>query len=209
MPDFFYALILLILIAVSIHLLMVGGRFNEINVIWYAFSLVLVIRFAVDVAAYANGYQSLHVFLELELGIPRKYTLGLHEMLTNARDELLLVAAIVVVAIVPQLLTYVLAGFAGCTKSPPLIWYFERLAAWILIKFLAALGGIVLEETISPTTRSFSSVQAINLSLFSLSLSFFLAFVQTSIIDMADGRIRPPNWVGRIHRWLTRNLPSQ
>jgi hypothetical protein len=203
--------IFLSVITASIRQLVLWGRAKKINVIWYAFSLVLVIRFAVDITAYASGYQSLHVFLEQELGIPSKFTLGLHETLTNIRDEVLLIVAIIVITIAPQLVTYVLAGIFGCAQSPAFVWYFEKFAAWSLIKFLAALAGIVMEETISPTERPFpSGAQSAVLSLFSLALSFSFALIQTGVIDLVEGRVQPRRrvlWPTQIHRWFTRNLP--
>ncbi|WP_439365486.1 hypothetical protein ACNJYD_04360 [Bradyrhizobium sp. DASA03005] len=213
-----WSALLLLSLVVSIRQLTRWGQATEINWLLYAFSFVLVVRLAVDFAAYVNDYGSLHVFLEQHLGIPSKYTLALHEWLTNVRDELILVATIIVVAIAPQLLTYVLAGLFGCAKSPPLVWHFEQFAAWSLIKFLAALSGILFEGAISPTENrglpawTTSNRQQALWALTMLAISFGFAVIQTRVIEIKEGRAKSAFrllWPGRLRSFFTRNLPER
>lgn len=209
----------------SIRRLKDRGYATEINVVWYAFSFVFVIRSAVDAAALVGGYDSPTAFLEIELGIPSAYTLRLHEWLTNLPEELAAVAAIVIVTIAPQLLTYLLAGLFGCAKSPPFVWYFEKFAAWSLIKFMAALAGIRLEETLSPrsgwsgwrlTVRDWPSVDlymtGLAAALIILMLAFVFAYGQTRAVAIAEGNLegpRPGKLLAKLHRFFTRNLPEK
>ena len=200
----------------SIRTLNRRGHPTQVNVIWYAFSLIFVIRIAVDFAAYAEGYSSLSMFLDHELHISSEYTLRLHSWLTNIREEFVLVISIIVVAIAPQLLTYGLAGIFGCAKPPALVWYFEELAAWSLIKFLAALSAIVFEEAISPIGFQGESIgatparQIVEAALILMS-AFGLAVLQTQLMDIVEGRSKAAftsTWATWIHRKATRNLTT-
>ncbi|MGY4509303.1 hypothetical protein [Bradyrhizobium sp. USDA 3650] len=192
------------------------GHQTQINVIWYAFSLVFVIRITISVAAYLDGYSSLSLFLEQEMHIPSAYTLWLHDWLTNIRDELVLVISIIVVAVVPQLLTYGLAGIFGCAKPPALVWYFEELAAWILIKFLAALSAIVFEEAVSPIGFQAEAIGATPVSqivqaALILMTAFGLGVLQTRLIDIVEGRSKASfsfAWAAWVRDQATRNLPK-
>jgi hypothetical protein len=218
--NFVMVAFMLAALAWMISMMSKRDRIEEINAIWYVFSLVLVVRWAVDFAAWSNGYRSLHDFLEKVMGIPSSLTLRLHDWLTNIGGEVMLVASVIVVAVLPQLMTYALAGIFGCARSPPAVWIFEKLAAWSAIKFLAAFSAILLEAAISPTDLSdivygdsFSpDLASISKLVFDgtlmLALAFALAFFQTELADFAAGRSPSWRWCMRLHRLFTRNLPQ-
>jgi hypothetical protein len=185
----------------------------EIYAIWYVFSFVFIIRLGVDIAAWLNDHSSLHIFLESAFGIPRKYTLLLHDWLTSVWDEVILITVVVVIAILPQLLAYVLAGLSGSARTPTAVLYFEKFAAWSLIKFLAGLSAILTEEAISPTNlfgrlsaRSPTIVDIPDV-LFKATLALFVAFsfaVFQTMFEQAATTGFPI--CHRVHRFFTRRL---
>jgi hypothetical protein len=145
-----WLVILLPIIAIAVVILTRKGCTAEINVIWYMFSLVFVIWWSLNAAIVFLGIDFPPLILNGPADLPTRetepwtkqyfYEMARH-YLTDIEAELGFVAAILIIAIVPQFLTYVLAGLSGCASAPKLIWEFETIAIWSLIKFLAAFGG--------------------------------------------------------------------
>lgn len=67
---------------------------------------------------------------------------------TNLNNELLLVAAFVYIGIGPQFLTYFLSGLSGSASPPKFVRQISMIATWSLVKFMAALSGILLAHPI-------------------------------------------------------------
>jgi hypothetical protein len=248
------------IIMASLIVLRRKGRTAEINVIWYAFSLIFVIWWTINFALYAGFIKlpwaappppqasSLRSYLfenpdakqarldELE----RKETearvnkrpeawgrylyLEARTYLTDTRAELGLVASILIVTIAPQLLNYVLTGFSGCAATPRYVWRFEKIAAWSLIKFLAAFGGISIAEALGiyaiyldEYDGQFALSKYADFFLWGLGavgLAFVVAVLQVYTLEIAQawGDVWPKQpipWPYRVHRFFTRNLPQQ
>jgi hypothetical protein len=73
----------------------------------------------------------------------------IYNYLTNVSDEFQLVAAVVYLAIGPQLLAYFLSGLSGSATPPMFVRQIGTIAIWSLIKFMAALGGILLAHPVA------------------------------------------------------------
>ena len=117
----------------------------EIYTIWYIFSFFLLLFFALYYFAEKEGTEVTHV-----LGPSYTETLTLvHHTLTDVRGELLLVAAVVYLAIIPQLLTYLLSGLSGSATPPLFVQQTATIAVWSVIKFLAGLSGILLAHPLA------------------------------------------------------------
>jgi len=140
-------------------------------------------------------------------------------------SEYALVAAILIVTIAPQFLAYILAGFAGCAAMPRLVWQFEKLAMWSLIKFSAAFGGISVADAFGLYAIHLSNqnrlVARLNTSLGNLVLgivlvvvAFGLAIVQVRTLQIARVLAyvwpkRANSWIYRVHRFFTRKLSRE
>ncbi|MDH6258863.1 hypothetical protein [Bradyrhizobium sp. BR13661] len=111
---------------------------GELYLIWYINSLFFLLFLALEIVAAKNGAPLTRV-----CGPYEAICASIHDYLTNARDELILVGAIVGVFIGPQLLTYLLAGISGAAIAPKFVWHIEQFVVWSLIKFIAALAGIL------------------------------------------------------------------
>src|ERR1700732_3960548 len=128
----------ILLIAVSNWLLVRRKDcISELNVTWFAFSFALLIWWALQFILGSGTIEPSKEKLYLEIT---------RSGLTDPIEELWLVGAVIFVAIVPQLLTYILSGLAGTASTPKLVWQFEKIAIWSLIKFLAVAGGITVAE---------------------------------------------------------------
>jgi hypothetical protein len=110
---------------------------GELYLIWYINSLFFLLFFALEIVAAKNNARLTEVCATYEGTCAAVY-----DYLTNAREELILIGAIVGVFVGPQLLTYVLAGISGAAIAPKFVWQIEQFVIWSLIKFIAALAGI-------------------------------------------------------------------
>jgi hypothetical protein len=238
---------LLPLITVPLVILRRKGCTDEINIIWYAFSLVFVIwwclNFALDLNLIALPWSDALVSKSLLTwnGIPKDSVAPgqgpapwtgqyVYEMakpfLTDYGAELGLVASILIVTIAPQLLNYILAGLSGCAATPRLVWEFEKIATWCLIKFLAAVGGISVADAlgsyrITSSVRQYwlrrsseSYVDDLLWGLSAVGLAFIVTVVQVYILQAAEalGKARqqkPKSCLYTVHRFFTRNLPRE
>ena len=59
---------------------------------------------------------------------------------------LILASALLVLAVGPQLLTYVLSGLTGAASAPKYITEVGTVAIWSIVKFAAGLGGVLTAE---------------------------------------------------------------
>jgi hypothetical protein len=207
-------------IGIPIIILRKKGCTAEINVIWYAFSLILVILWSIN---FALELLSIHLapvsptdvekvfYLSPYYQWVEKYYKCAKEYLTETRAELGLVASILIVTIAPQFLNYILSGFSGCAATPRLVWQFEKIATWSLIKFLAAFGGVFVADAI---WRRLNSVDRLLWGLSAVGLAFIIAVFQVYALEAADAlgkawQRKPKSWPYRLHRFFARNLPRE
>jgi hypothetical protein len=115
-------------------------------------------------------------------------------------------------------LNYILAGFAGCAATPRLVWQFEELAIWSLIKFLAAFGGISVANAVGIHAIDRTAILDVDRRVNDLlsgillvELAFGVAFFQVYALEFAralgDASKKPNSLLYRVHRFFTRNLP--
>jgi hypothetical protein len=206
----------ILLVAVSLPILTRRKDcITEINVILFAFSFTFLIWGAVKVVLQPNIYeQSVAMWIRLT-----------RMNLTDPEVEISWIVLIILVAVAPQLLTYVLSGLAGTASTPKLVWQFEKIAIWSLIKFLAVAAGVLIADGMLPDKSSFRESNAIIYSdvsfwehlemLFSglaaLGLAFAITVAQVYFIEFAQTlgeawKREPKSWQYRIHRFFTRNI---
>ena len=133
---------LVFVIGTTVAVFYVAGRLRkqharELYLIWYINSFFFLLFFALEIVAIKNNTRLAAVCAPYEATCA-----GIVDYLTNARDEMILIGAIVGVFVGPQLLTYVLAGMSGAAIAPKFVWHIEQFVVWSLIKFIAALAGI-------------------------------------------------------------------
>lgn len=118
---------------------------HEIYGIWYIFFLFFLLFGALYFIAEKENTEVVEA-----LGPSFVAALSaVHHMLTDLQGELLLVAAIVYVGILPQLLTYLFSGLSGSASAPIFVRQIGLIAIWSLIKFMAGLGGILLAQWVA------------------------------------------------------------
>ena len=137
--DVFVIALLLILMAGSISKLS-RDHFLEIYAIWYVFSLLFLIFLALHAISGRTGKEITDLFGEPYAGAMKL----VYNSLTNVQDELVLVSAFVYLAVAPQILAYILSGLSGSATPPRWVRQIGTIAIWSLLKFLAALSGILL-----------------------------------------------------------------
>jgi hypothetical protein len=72
----------------------------------------------------------------------------LFDYVTDLRSELEFVGVFVYLTIGPQFLSYLLSGASGSATAPRYVRQITSMAFWSLIKFMAALSGLLLASTL-------------------------------------------------------------
>lgn len=66
-----------------------------------------------------------------------------HHALTNINDELILLAAITILGIGPQILAYIFSAPFGAARTPAFVGTIQLFVWWSYVKFLTVLSGIM------------------------------------------------------------------
>ena len=154
---------------------------TEVFTIWYAFSLLFVIFFALYLIADTTKRDVTEIFGPTYTELFKT----IFDEMTNLSAEIKLVAVGVYVSVLPQLLAYFLSGFSGSAKAPKYVDWIGKIAIWSIIKFLAALSGIVF-ASYSVEYLFFtplSNIQDLKNSLIFVVISFVLANLQHDYFD--------------------------
>ena len=181
---------------------------GEIYAIWYVFSFFFLLFFALYLTAEREGKEVTDV-----LGPSSAETLkAVYNYLTNIEDELLLVAAVVYLAIAPQLLTYVLSGLSGSATAPVFVRQIRTIALWSLIKFLAGLSGILLAHALAELFLGKGNLRDFLQGVGIIAIAFFIAQAQHGFFERELEIPVLPGlrvhirvlWLHRIHDHFTR-----
>ncbi|UZE47003.1 hypothetical protein ONR75_18540 [Rhodopseudomonas sp. P2A-2r] len=117
---------------------------KEIYVIWYIASLLFVIFLGLEVIARINNTDIPAICQSYA-----KYCESGVDFFTNLPGEVTIVTAGVAITVLPQVITYILAGLSGSATAPVWIGEIEAVAFWSIAKFIAGLGGIVLSQPVA------------------------------------------------------------
>jgi hypothetical protein len=167
--------------------LMIGSVSNlrrhnslEIFAIWYVFSLLLLIFLALYFFAEKSSQEITDLLGPSYTGILKL----IYNSLTNVSAELLLVSAFVYIGIIPQLLTYLLSGLSGSASQPRFVRQIGIAAIWMLIKFMAALSGILLARPLADLLLGKTvPISGLVQGLGFISAAFTLAFFHHNFFD--------------------------
>src|SRR5262249_23544668 len=143
--------------------------------------------------------------------------------ITDLSGELILITVFIAITVAPQVLTYAFSGFSGTAKSPRFVLQFERIAAWSLIKFLAALGGYyaaMVIATVSENRPVFSARVGSMVTgdaaraVFNIAGAFAVLVLQNFLTSAAQKlgaswSEKKNLWPYRLHRFFTRNVPRE
>jgi hypothetical protein len=182
----------------------------EIFAIWYVFSFLLMIFIALYFFAEKSGQEITDLLGPSYAGILK----FIYNSITNVHDELLLVSVFVYIGIVPQLLTYLLSGLSGSASQPRFVRQIGIAAIWMLIKFMAALSGILLARPLTDlllgkTVPISGLVQGLGFisAAFTLALAHHNLFDRELEFEVVPGfRIHASTDVHpKIHDFFTRN----
>jgi hypothetical protein len=174
----------------------------EIYVIWYIFSFAFLLFFGLHMVA-----ERAHIELPEIFGPRGKDVFkAAYGWLTNTDDEWMLVVAILGLGIGPQLLTYILCSLSGSASPPRFVWQIESVAAWSLIKFCAALTGILAAEQLARwiAGEAFQDKLQLVRPTAGLGFTFGLAYAQLIFVK-GWSRIDVGHWLDKVHRFSTRS----
>ena len=184
---------------------------GEVYLIWYVVSFFFVLFAGLDAIALRNNVTTTAICGSYEPTC--KWVYGLF---TDFDGEVELLIAIVALAIVPQILAYILSGFSGSASAPKFVSAITTYALWSLIKFGAAFAGILLAEALTKlyfhkpvTPRDFALViffiaVAFGLSLYAtFDFASLPAHVRAEILNRFGFIIRARDG---IHSRCTRNV---
>jgi len=130
-------------------LLVADGNSDDLNILWYLFSLTLVITIIVIVWVIPTG-----VFAHIEfLGRPTdekgKLLYALGDALTDFGVELKLLFAAVLVVLIPQALAYVACALNGCASRVRFVDACTSFVFWGVVKFFSVAAGYSVARVFS------------------------------------------------------------
>jgi hypothetical protein len=186
---------------------------QETYAIWYIFSFFLLLFLALYSFAEREGKE---IFDILGPSYADMLKFAYH-MLTDVKGELILVAAVVYLAIGPQLLTYVLSGLSGSATPPMFVQQTATVAVWSVIKFAAGLGGILLAHPLvkllmgaQVSVFDFAQGTVAIFAAFMLALAYYQYFESEFELEIVPGvlsfHISFPV-LPKIHKFFTRRRP--
>jgi hypothetical protein len=154
---------------------------GHVFTIWYAFWLMLTLFSGLYYYVWANA-PNIHSSI-LSGGA---FLGGLVTWFQNASmkfsDEAYLIASIYIVVLLPQCMSYLVAGMFGCANRLILVEWITAAMTWLVIKFLAVLSAILMAQTIAalyatPLIEKIMFPLKLLESMMTISLSFIIAGV--------------------------------
>jgi hypothetical protein len=209
----FAALSLFLIVATNRELAKNHG--SDIRVIWYFFGLAITLSWMLAHWASKSGAIDSQGKFQGQLGKVLSF------MLTASLDlngSMILVIAIVIIVVAPQLVSCIFSGLAGCGSAPIFIDTSLWLIAWGLIKSMAVAAGVVvviptyayLNRWDGATVNLVQGMALLGLMLLSLAFTSTLLYrglldVSEFLIKISPRRLRRA--VLRTRRWMSRNEP--
>lgn len=179
---------------------------HELYVIWYINSFSFVLFFGMGFIA-----EKKNKHLEEVCGSYENACKSIYDYLTGFEDEIIIVSAFTALALLPQLLTYLLSGIYGTASPPRFVAQIQAIAVWSIVKFMAGLSGIL---TAAPMARWATGKSAdffhFTTGLGMLAIAFSYASIHVIFTEWLANRretmVRENGLVARIHRFFTRNI---
>lgn len=186
---------------------------RDVRVVWYLFSLTLVITCGIASWAVSNGALNEHGF-EGELGAFLEKFLS---AMLNLEASLTFLLAIAGLIVLPQIIGYFLSGLSGCASAPFLIEGSLSLLVWGLVKSFSVCGGIVISLAVFGMWHDWYTWQQLGLvmtytSLMLIMFSFIVLLMYREAETVtSDIHKHFPKLYARclaIHLWCTRHTTS-
>jgi hypothetical protein len=178
---------------------------GEIYLIWYINTFFFLLFLGMGWVAEKHSARLIEVCGSYEQACKTIY-----DYLTDIRGETSLIFIGVGLAIVPQVLTYVLSGLSGAASAPKFVLEVETLALWSFVKFTAALGGILIAEPFARLVTG-SKVEIVEFLPGPIYTLVAFSWVSTHVwfhdkwLPSVLNRFADPNgWLPTIHRIFTR-----
>jgi hypothetical protein len=212
-PSAAFFLVFLLIGLYSIHQLS-RNRGDDIRVVWYLFSLSLVVTFGI--ALWAVDIDAINKSGSFN-GTSGEMLKKLLDFMLDLNTDFKILLAIVTFIVLPQLLSYVLSGISGCASPPFLIERSWMFFIWGLVKSFAVCAGIIFSIAIFVIWKDWHDSWSDTLPLFYLStmlvmLSFSTLFThreaKTQAIDLKKNCPSLGNLFKGMHRWFTRHASS-
>jgi hypothetical protein len=176
----------------------------EIYAVWYIFPLTFIIAVGLLVlrnysVSYFGGGEGIR-YAGQYWWINEAY-----QYLTDFEGELEIVSAVLVLALLPQYLTYLLGGLSGSASKPLFVSQITRVAIWSVIKFLAGCAGLFLGFCARLAASGYAPPVLLADGMINLAGSFFvmLVYLEGSAF-LGDGKRSWLNVFRRIHNYCTR-----
>ncbi|MGA3845162.1 hypothetical protein ACI2S9_16650 [Ralstonia nicotianae] len=120
---------------------LVPAHSNAVNVLWYFFSLAVVLTVLLKWVASANHWINAKGVATGKIG---EFILGLPDEALNINTSLFIALGIPVIVVTPQLLGYLLSGLWGCASPPKWVWATIRMFFYGMAKSLIVAGGVLV-----------------------------------------------------------------
>lgn len=182
---------------------------SHVRVIWYLFSLSLVVTTGVGFhARHAGAINDQGMFV----GDYGQWLAQFLKIMLDLDADLMYVSAILGVVVIPQFISYVISGFFGCASVPLYAGSSMTFFVWSAIKSFAVGSGILFSIFLMGRLQLFfvnDLTQAFALAILLITLSFGLAWsFEEGKSTIKEINQRWPNLTAplkKIHAIFTRN----
>lgn len=193
---------------------LVPAHSNAVNMLWYFFSLAVVLTVLIKWVASANHWIDAQGVATGKIG---QFILGLSEEALNIKTDLLLALGIPGIVVAPQLLGYVLAGFWGCASPPKWLWAMARMFFYGMAKSFIVAGGVLVPLAwFGYGWGQITSLQdfvAVETVAFMLTVFAFLFLIYAGYVEEVRHLVRETvdmwakngSWLARLHRRMTQH----
>lgn len=190
-----------------------GHHGTDVRVVWYLFSLAVVVTWIA--AAWASSCGA----IDSQGGFQGEVGASLHALLKYMLDldtDLKIFSALLAITLLPQLVSYLLSGPFGCASAPIFVGKAIQFFIWSIVKSFVVAAGIILTIGLYGYFRDWNGwsvkgmASMLGMSSFLLMLSFAMLFLLRDFYaDLAKpAKNRFPKLqriVGRLQAAMTRN----
>lgn len=182
---------------------------GKVYTLWYVFSLSLYINLVLG--TYLTFHGGIVPPIPYDLSAQKSY----FETFTSLPNELLLLAVVAGLCLLPQFLSYFAGGLFGCGSPPHFVSAVYRFFIWSLIKFFSFLAGLLSTLAIlvfsfeyfpAPAARYMEAGVMLVEAHVALMVSFATAalYYKTESLGELLAKRLQWHWFAVLHRYFTR-----
>lgn len=191
------------------NILLSRSHSSDVRIVWYLFSLSLVVSLGVSIWALNYGALDSAGKYQGNAGMILK---KLVDLVMDIEADFIVFGGIVAIVVLPQFLAYILSGLSGSATSPRFVKGSTIFFVWSIVKSLAVAAGVVVAFDLVAIWMSWADLKfAVSCPFFATIIIAFafllLAIYRDTPTVVSDIRRVSPKLVKSLevcHQWMCR-----